>query len=284
MSVHSRASFDDDLQRAIYDYVERHGSVTRAELVQSIRLETNASQSKPARSGTYTHEVAPSTEEIRSCLESLQSADYLVESDGRLRLALDASPRTLDLECGTLTLRPARERDRETVLETMRVVAADGSYVVAETLAERLERDSAVVRVNGDRSRLCFVASLDSDEAESEDREDDRDTNDEPRRGIAGWYHLEAPEYASRAHTAEVTVGVHPDARGQGIGAALLEYGSEWAGEQGYHKLTQGVPATSERAIEFLEDNGWHREGERTDQYRIDDAFVDEVLFAAWPS
>ena len=284
MSVHSRASFDDDLQRAIYDYVERHGSVTRAELVQSIRLETNASQSKPARSGTYTHEVAPPTEEIGSCLESLQSADYLVESDGRLRLALDASPRTLDLECGTLTLRPARERDRETVLETMRVVAADGSYVVAETLAERLERDSAVVRVNGDRSRLCFVASLDSDEAESEDREDDRDTNDEPRRGIVGWYHLEAPEHASRAHTAEVTVGVHPDARGQGIGAALLEYGSEWAGEQGYHKLTQGVPATSERAIEFLEDNGWHREGERTDQYRIDDAFVDEVLFAAWPS
>lgn len=283
MSLHSRASFDDDLQRTVYDYVERHGSVTRAELVRSIRLETNASQSKPARSGTYTHEIAPSTEAIGSCLESLQSAGYLVESDGRLRLALGASPRSLDVESGTVTLRLARERDRGTVLETMRAVAADGSYVVAETLAERLERDSAVVRVDGDRSRLCFVASLEPGEG-SEDGGDERDATGDPQGGVVGWYHLEAPEHASKAHTAEVTVGVHPDARGEGIGAALLEYGCEWAGEQGYHKLTQGVPATSDRAIEFLEDNGWHREGERREQYRIDDAFVDEVLFAAWLS
>ena len=273
MSIHSQASFDDPLQRRIYEYVERHGDVTESELVRSIRLEANASQSKPARSGTYTHEVVPSTEEIRSCIESLRSDGYVTESNGRLRISLAATPREFDLESGIATLRPARESDRRELLETMRTVAREGSYVVAENVAERLERDSAVVRVNGDRSRICFVASVTNDEEGSEREEK-----------IVGWHHLDAPEFAARAHTAEVTVGVHPDHRGQGLGSALLEYGCEWAADQGYRKLTQGVPATSEGAIEFLENNGWQREGERADQYRIEDEHVDEVLLANWPS
>lgn len=312
--VHSSASFDDPLQQRIYEYVERHGAVTESELMRSIRLAANDSQSKPARSGTYTHDVVPSPAAIRSGVEALREEGYLTESGGHLRLALSATPRDVEVESGAITLRPAREADRRGILETMRTVARDGSYVVAENVAERLERDTAVVRVDGDRSRICFVASDEPDAtapeagteagepADAEDGErtgtagehadetdadgraaDDERVGDETSDGIVGWFQLDAPVHDSRAHTAEVTVGVDPDARGRGIGTALLEYGCEWAGDQDYHKLTQGVPATNEDAIAFLENAGWEHEGERRDQYRIDGAYVDQVLFATFP-
>jgi len=59
-----------------------------------------------------------------------------------------------------------------------------------------------------------------------------------------------------------VTVGVDPGFRRQGIGSSLLEYGLEWASDAGYQKLYQNLPATNEAAIEFLEENGWQREGQ----------------------
>ncbi|WP_049922673.1 GNAT family N-acetyltransferase [Halopiger djelfimassiliensis] len=276
MPALSSVSFDDEIQRRVYEYVERNGAVTRPELIRSVRLESESTQSKPARSGTYTHEVPPSPDELRSCVETLRDRGYLVESNGKLRIALPGAPSEHDLEPGRVTIRPAREADRTGIVETMRAVAANGSYVVAANLAERLERESALVRVDGDRSRICFAAVL---EPAADDSGSDR-----PERDVVGWLHLEAPGFPSRSHVAAVTVGVDPEQRRVGIGSRLLEYGLEWADDAGYRKLYQGVPATNDGAIEFLEENGWRREGEREEHYCIDDEFVDEVLLAIWPS
>ncbi|ADB59601.1 GCN5-related N-acetyltransferase [Haloterrigena turkmenica DSM 5511] len=291
MSVQPRMSpeeFDDELERTIYEYVERNGAVEPAELARAIRIESGTTHSKPARSGTYTESICPPAEDLESCVQALTERGYLTESDGKIRLALGGTPTELALEDATVTVRPAREEDREGIVETMREVADEGPYIVAENVATQLERDSALVRANEERSRVCFVASLES-ESDEGGGDDESDVDAATGAGadtdsdVVGWLHLDAHELPSLSHTAELTLGVAPAFRREGIGSSLLEYGLEWAGDAGYRKCYQNLPATNETAVEFLEDNGWRREGVHEEQYRIDDEYVDEVMLAAWP-
>ncbi|WP_440766110.1 N-acetyltransferase family protein [Natronorubrum sp. DTA7] len=284
MSVHPTFSFDDEIQRTVYEYVERNGAVDPNELARSIRVDSGTTHSKPARSGTYTESVCPPTADLEACLESLKDRGYLTESNGKVRVAFSATPTEFECEAGTVTLRLAREEDRDGIVETMREVADGGTYIVAENVATQLERESALARANEERSRVFFVAVLESedDDGESEDA-DEPATDAGSESHVIGWLHVDAHELPSLRHTAELTVGVDPEFRRAGVGSNLLEYGLEWAGEADYHKIYQHVPATNEAAIEFLEDNGWQREGEHVDQYRIDDAYVDEVMLATWP-
>ncbi|ELY70937.1 GCN5-related N-acetyltransferase [Natrinema versiforme JCM 10478] len=289
-------SLEDDVQRRVYEYVERNGAVTPAELARSIEIDDGRAHSKPARSGTYTETVAPAPDELRSSLEALQAEGYLTEVDGKFRVALEATTTGLECEDGVVTIRPAYEEDRAGVVETMRTVAADGTYVVAENVATELERESVLVRANEERSRVCFVAEFEEERGDeateesngSEAAESDAEANASGTGGdedgeIVGWLHLDAPELPSLRHTAEVTVGVEPAFRRQGVGSTLLEYGLEWAAGAGYQKVYQNVPVTNEAAIEFLEDNGWQREGEHEGQYCLDGEFVDEIMLATWP-
>ena len=280
MSVQPRISpdeFDDELQRTIYEYVERNGAVDPAELARSIRIDGERPQSKPARSGEYTESVCPPAGDLESCLEDLKERGYLAESDGKVRVALSGTATELDLADGTVTIRPAREEDRDGIVDTMREVADETTYIVAENVATRLERDSALVRANGERSRAFFTAVFEPDAETEEDAEAERISR------VVGWLHVDAPELPALRHTAELTVGVTPEFRRNGIGATLLESGLEWADDAGYEKVYQNVPATNEEAIAFLEENGWQREGVHEGQYCIDGEYVDEVMLATWP-
>ncbi|WP_254763190.1 GNAT family N-acetyltransferase [Natrinema marinum] len=286
MSVYPAESFADDVQRRVYEYVERNGAVAPAELERSIRIETGRPDSKPARSGAYTETVPAESAALESCIEALKADGYLTEDDGRLRVALSATPTDLECEDGSVTIRPAREEDRSGIVETMRAVAADGTYVVAENVAAELERESALVRANEERSRVFFVAVREpeagADEAAEGENDDVEDRAQATDGEVVGWLHIDAPELPSLRHTAELTVGVDQDYRRQEIGSSLLEYGREWAADEGYRKIYQHVPATNETALEFLEANGWQREGEHEGQYCIDDEFVDEIMLATW--
>jgi len=77
-----------------------------------------------------------------------------------------------------------------------------------------------------------------------------------------------------------MTVGVLNEYRGDGVGSHLLERGLEWAGKQGFEKIENALPATNERAIEFLEDRGFETEAVREDHYKLDGEYVDEVMMA----
>lgn len=278
MSVHPTLAFEDDVQRQIYEYVERHGAVTADELARAIRVEDGPSQSKPARSATYVEELPISPERLRASITGLKDDGYLVETGGKLRVALSATPTEHEIAGGRVTIRPAREEDREGLVGAMREVAREGKYIVAENVAEKVERESAVIRANEEQSRVFFVAVLEPEPDEA----NGRDEVTAPDEEVVGWLHIDAPELPSLRHTAELTVGVVSEQRREGIGTTLLEYGLEWAGTD-YRKIYQSVPATNERAIEFLEANDWQREGEREEHYLIDDEFVDEVMLATWP-
>jgi RimJ/RimL family protein N-acetyltransferase len=53
-----------------------------------------------------------------------------------------------------------------------------------------------------------------------------------------------------------------------------------WAGDNGFEKLYNSIPATNDRAIDFLSRHGWETEAIREGHYKIDGEYVDEVMMA----
>ncbi|MGA9399444.1 N-acetyltransferase family protein, partial [Haladaptatus sp.] len=157
-------------------------------------------------------------------------------------------------------IRPARQEDLSGIVGAIRQVAQEGSYIVAETVADEIDHQEALLRHNDLESRMFFVATV----------------GDE----VVGWVHLHAPELDKLSHTAELTVGVLDEYQGHGIGSHLLERGLEWAGANGYEKVYQSAPSTNENAIDFLEAHGWETEAVRKNHYKIDGEYVDEVMMA----
>lgn len=269
MNPASDGMFDDEVQRRLYEYVERNGAVAPAVLRNEVRVEDTQPHSKPARSAVPTTHVRLPVEEFRKRVEALVEADYLEEREGKLRVAWEGETDELDTDEGPVKIRPARQEDMEGVVDLIGQVTAAGTHIRAETVAEAIDRESALLR-HDDRRRTFFVASDDSKTDEADDE------------SVVGWVHIDALGGEKRSHTAELTVGVVEARRRQGIGRALLAHTLDWADEAGYHKLYQALPATNEAAVAFLEGEGWEQEAIHRDHYRIDEEYVDEVLLATW--
>lgn len=248
MELTDRLTFDDADREDLYNYVERHGRVTEAEVRRGLNLDPSA----------FGHHLTVLRREgyIRKVGDELQIAHTVDEREER----------TVDGE--TVTVRTAEEDDRDALAAVVDAVASEESYIEAETVAAALDYDEAVIRHNDVMSRLFFLAEVSHDDGDDE---------------TVGWVHLDLPEAEKLAHTAQLTVGLVPEYRGKGIGRLLLDRGVRWAREHGYEKLYNSVPATNERAISFLEDHGWEIEAVREDHYHIDDEYVDEVMMAVDP-
>jgi ribosomal protein S18 acetylase RimI-like enzyme len=261
--------FDSDVRRRIYEYVEGRGAAEPEEVRDAVRVDADGGGSKPARSGAAAS-VRMSPNEFAAHVAALTEAGHLHEDGGTLRVAVEATSERFELDDGTpVTVRLAREPDSDGVRAVMREVAGEHTSIVAESVAEALD-DEPVLRRTSRRSRVFFVAAV------GEGAEDPDGAGE-----VAGWVHLQAPEMEKLRHTAELTVGVHPDHRRQGIGQRLLDRGLAWA-DRGYRKVYQSVPATNEAAVDFLTDRDWTVEGTREDHYLVDGAFVDEVMLATW--
>jgi GNAT superfamily N-acetyltransferase len=264
MEETSTLGFDRDERRRIYEYVEREGAVTPEQVRQNVLVKTESS-SKPARSGASLSPSVPmKPETFRHHVSILKRDGYLEEVDGTLRVAfpMDADTVTVDLDGVEAQIRPARQEDITGVIGVIRAVAGKADHAVAARLAEQVGRDDVLLRHNEEESRVFFVATVEGD--------------------AVGWLHVEALKYPRMEHTAELTVGVLEEYRGSGLGTALMECGLDWARERGYLKVYQNLPATNERALEFLYGNGWTEEYRREGHYLLDGEFVDEVGLAVW--
>ncbi|MFB6220869.1 MAG: N-acetyltransferase family protein [Halolamina sp.] len=243
MELTDRLTFDDSDREDLYNYVERHGRVREGDARRALNLDPTA----------FGHHLTVLRRDgyIRKVGDELQIAHTTDESEVH------------SVDGDTVTIRAADEGDREALEAAVDTVASEGTYIEAETVAAALDYDGAVIRHNDVMSRLFFVAEIADD--------------------VVGWVHLDLPEAEKLSHTAQLTVGLVPDYRGNGIGRLLLERGMRWAREHGYEKLYNSVPATNERAISFLEDNGWETEAVRADHYHIAGEYVDEVMMAVDP-
>lgn len=240
MELSGQREFDHRGRKDIYEYVEGNGEVQPREVRRALGMETRE----------FGHHV-----------EVLKRDGLLAETDdGRLRVAYArADEEVHDDGEVTFTVRGARQADISGLVGLIRT-AVDEEYVVAESVASVLDHEQVLLRNNELESRVFFVTCVDDD--------------------VVGWVHVTSPELEKLSHTAELTVGVLDGYRGHGIGAALLERGLSWSRKRGYEKLYNSVPATNERAVEFLRAHGWREEARRSGHYRIDGDPVDEVMMA----
>lgn len=233
-------TFEMDAAKEIYEFVERHGSATRRTL----------------------RNVVPCTpREFRVYLDDLIEKGYLEETAGTIQLALDVgSGKRYESEGVSCTIRPGQPDDFESLIDTIRNVTDDKSYVVAESVAEKLLYEDTVTRHNPVQSRVFFVAATEND--------------------IVGWTHLDLPQLEQLKDSARQTVGVRDTYRGYGIGSELLQRGIDWADASDFRKVYNNIPATNEAAMDFLEEHGWDTEAIRQDHYTIDGEPVDEVMMS----
>ena len=240
MTLHSIPPIEVDERRQIYQYVERNGAVKPGEIAERLVLDPEK----------FNHHVA-----------ILKRDGHLKARNGHLEVALDGGTAEEFTEAGVhFTIRPARQDDLSGIVGAIRETVEEKRSVVAETVAEQLDYEDALLRHNDAETRMFFVSVVDDD--------------------VVGWAHLQGPEVAKLSHTAEVTVGVLPEYRRHGMGSHLIQRSLSWAAEHGYEKLYNSIPATNEIAASFLEANGWETEAIRPDHYRIDGEYVAEQMFA----
>jgi putative acetyltransferase len=95
---------------------------------------------------------------------------------------------------------------------------------------------------------------------------------------------LARDSHPASAHVADLGLMVAKDARGRGVGRALLAASVEWARESGIRKLELHVFPWNAPAIKLYERFGFEQEGYRKAHYRRsgdgDDVDVDAILMA----
>lgn len=240
MQVKSELTFDSPDRKRIYEFVERNGVVDVDAVASALDLESD---------------------DARHHLSILKRDGYLEERDGTLRIHIDAgTEEEFDTDEGSFTIRPAREEDLPGVVGAIRQIVEEKTLVEAETVAEQLDYEDALLRRNDHEARMFFVATVDD--------------------AVVGWTHLQAPEVEKLGHAATCTLGLLPEYRDRGIGSHLLHRSLEWAASNGYETVYQNLPATNQQAIAFLEAHGGSVEARFSDWYRIDGATVDKVVVA----
>jgi len=82
------------------------------------------------------------------------------------------------------------------------------------------------------------------------------------------------------AHVATLGMSVRTDARGQGVGKALLETALAWVAETDFIRLELQVYARNQPAISLYEKHGFVQEGRRRAFIKEGGAFLDDLVMA----
>jgi ribosomal protein S18 acetylase RimI-like enzyme len=103
---------------------------------------------------------------------------------------------------------------------------------------------------------------------------------------LTGYVHLGnalPPHLFSAAHSGRIRgIAVAPEARGQGLGGALLTAVQELARTRSYRKLVLQVMGSNPQAQRLYERAGFVREGCLTGLFYVRGQYVDDLWYAKW--
>jgi ribosomal protein S18 acetylase RimI-like enzyme len=99
---------------------------------------------------------------------------------------------------------------------------------------------------------------------------------------LVGYVTVQREQHPVTRHVASLAIAVAADARGQGIGARLMEEAIAWARAAGVEKLVLSVYPHNDAAIALYRRFGFVEEGRLERHSRKSYGYEDEILMAAW--
>jgi diaminopimelate decarboxylase len=162
-----------------------------------------------------------------------------------------------------IVVRPARPGDARSYLVFWTAIVAEARYV-------RTERVTGTMRTYRRRFRHSWTdGEAQIVAADAEDR-------------VVGRIYIEREAHPVTRHVASLGIAVAADARGRGIGTALMAEAMRWARSVGVEKVVLSVYPHNAGAIALYRKFGFTQEGRLARHSRKSYGDEDEILMAAW--
>lgn len=162
----------------------------------------------------------------------------------------------------SVLLRYVEPNDAEALLSHVNGVGAEKLYIMTEKLDKRPDEEAEMIRRLNREKTLFLVGVLNGRLIASAD--------------------VEKGRQEKNAHTGNLGIAISKEARGLGLGTAILDDLIRWSRSAGIRKLTLGVFATNEPAIALYRRFGFEEEARLKGQVVLDGRPVDELLMALW--
>ncbi len=159
-------------------------------------------------------------------------------------------------------IRRAKPDDVEAVIAHVNAIGAEGVRIMTEKLALTPDEERAVFRKARGETEIYIVAVIGGE--------------------IVGTADVVRGRQAKNRHTTSLGIGLRKDARGIGLGMAMVQALIGWSRSVGIRKLTLGVFATNQPAIGLYRRLGFTMEGRLKRQVILRGKPVDELLMARW--
>ena len=165
---------------------------------------------------------------------------------------------------------PASVRDDLTILNLYRDVFGEDRWFI--TAGDEFALDLAAMRARIEAHRSCESSGVWVARGE--------------RGAVWGVLFSTGGTLRRMRHTSKIEVMVRRDARGRGVGSALLRACVAWAdASKVVEKLGLAVFADNEKALQLYRKEGFREEGRRLREYRMDDgSYRDDVLMYRYTS
>lgn len=181
-------------------------------------------------------------------------------------------PRTFSTRNGTnLVVRHATREDGAAHADLLRDIHATGEHLVTHT--DERDDDPAreaekLARVEASPEGLILVAQEAGKDA----------------RNLVGTLEFRGHAQRRLAHAGWIAMGVRSDARGRGVGTALLTTLLDWArAHPTIEKVSLGVFSTNKAALGLYRRMGFVEEGRRVREFRLAPGlYADDVMMYRW--
>jgi len=161
-----------------------------------------------------------------------------------------------------VVVRPATPDDAPGLMENINAVGAEIDWIITEGVGSDVEREREWIRQYDGAGSVLYVAEADGK--------------------IVGQADIAAGRWPKETHVGTIGVAIQAGWRDAGLGRAMMERVLEWMRDRQFRKACLSVFSTNARAIALYRKLGFEVEGVRKRQFRVRDAWVDEVLMAKW--